>query len=283
MPSSMLTGMAELAEDCYHPTQGRDFHGWRLSTRPGLDQVEHGNFFACAYELRRADFVTIAFRGTALKRLGDDVDDVLGIGLSLNSIVMHVTPALDFACKWASRTKNIWLTGHSLGGAYVQIVAALLNLCGITFNAPGVVHLTNQFSEHPLTKFAGGALNPTMEVLAVAANPLGEVLAHRLTGSDLVSFFTKALAADDDLAFAPVANYRAQHDPVSCLGVHVGSPPRVIQVRSALNPHAMALIVEALGGTVVESKPAVKAPESLPTADKPKAAATARPRYSWQA
>ncbi len=78
-----------------------------------------------------------------------------------------------------------------------------------------------------------------------------QVLTESLSGLNLISYFGKALAADNDLAFAAVANYRAQNDPVSRLGAHVGAPMQVIQVRESANPitnHSIALIVEALGG-----------------------------------
>ena len=246
MPSALTTGLAELAADCYNQNDsGNDFHGWRRSNHPSLGSVTDGNFYACAYELKKTDIVAIAFRGTVISNWGDIAADLGGIGLSLNSLVLDVQTALDFTWQWSARKKNIWLTGHSLGGAYVQIVAAVLNMCGVTFNAPGVVHLVNQYSEHPLTRFAGGVFSPAMQVLASGFHAAG-----------LVDYFAEALAADDDMAFAAVANYRAQFDPVGRLGVHVGAPIKIIQVRNAANPHAMSLIVEALGGTVVDDKSA---------------------------
>lgn len=66
-----------------------------------------------------------------------------------------------------------------------------------------------------------------------------------------MNYFNKALAADDDFAFAAVANYRAQNDPVSLAGAHVGAPMQVIKVDNALGKiHRMATIVEALGGNL---------------------------------
>jgi hypothetical protein len=76
-----------------------------------------------------------------------------------------------------------------------------------------------------------------------------QILLHSLGSIDLVNYFNKALAANDDLAFAAVANYRAQNDPVSQLGAHVGAPMKVIQVDGALQKILrMATIVDALGG-----------------------------------
>lgn len=241
---SILIAFAEMAADCYNETNcvPGDLHGWRRVADKQLGSASEENFYACAYKLRNTDFVAIAYRGTANKR--DAVyADAGGIGLSLNALSMHVQAALDFAYQWSQRTKNIWLVGHSLGGAYVQIVAAVLDMWGVTFNAPGALHLVNMYSTHPFTKFGGAVCNPAMQILL-----------HSFGSMDLVNYFGKALAADDDLAFAAVANYRAQNDPVSLLGAHVGAPMKVIQVDASLGKvHRMATIVEALGGRVYEA------------------------------
>lgn len=247
---SILVAFAEIAADCYNEKDfvPGDLHGWKRSDNKQFGSASDNNFYACAYHHRKADFVAIAYRGTANTR---DVlyADAAGIGLSLNSLSMNVQAALDFAYGWSQRAKNIWLVGHSLGGAYVQIVAAVFNMWGVTFNAPGVVHLVNQYSQHPLTKIVGSVCNPAMQILL-----------RSFAGVDLVNYFTKAVAADDDLAFAAVANYRAQNDPVSLLGTHVGAPVKVIKVDPALGKiHRMATIVEALGGKVYSSSEAPEA------------------------
>jgi pimeloyl-ACP methyl ester carboxylesterase len=237
---SQLVGFAEIAADCYNEKNfvSGDLHGWKRLENQQLASVTHSNFYSCAYRLKNTDFIAIGYRGTANAR--DAVyADLAGIGLSLNALSMHVQPALDFAYQWSQKTKNIWLVGHSLGGAYVQIVAAILNMWGVTFNAPGALHLVNQYSNHPLTKFGGSVCNPAMQILL---SSFGSI--------DLVNYFNKALAADDDLAFAAVANYRAQNDPVSRMGSHVGAPIQVIPVDPAGQLHRMATIVKALGGKV---------------------------------
>lgn len=241
---SILIAFAEMAADCYNETNvvPGDLHGWKRCGDKQCGSVSNRNFYACAYRLKNTDFVTISYRGTANLR-DAALADAAGIGLSFNALAMNVQPALDFAYLWLQKTKNIWLVGHSLGGAYVQIAAAIWNMWGVTFNAPGALHLLNQFSAHPFTKFAGSVCSPAMQVLL---GSFGSI--------DLVSFFSKALAADDDLPFAAVANYRAQNDPVSRVGVQVGSPAVVINVDPAIGKiHRMATIVEALGGRVYQA------------------------------
>lgn len=243
---TLLIGFAEMAADCYNEDNFilGDLHGWRRSRDPRIGSATDRNFYACAYQHKKTGFVTLAFRGTAnLRDAG--LADAAGIGLSLNSLAMNVQPALDFAYVWSQKTKDIWLVGHSLGGAYVQIAAAIWKMYGVTFNAPGVLHLLNQFSQHPLTKFGGSLCNPVMQILL-----------RSFGRTDLVSFFSEALAANDDLPFAAVANYRAQNDPVSLLGVQIGTPATIINVDPAIEKiHRMATIVEALGGAYIGRRP----------------------------
>lgn len=241
---SILIAFAEMAADCYNESNivPGDLHGWSRCGNLESGSASDRNFYACAYRLKNTDLITIAYRGTANFR-DAALADAAGIGLSMNALAMNVQPALDFAYRWLQKSKNIWLVGHSLGGAYVQIAAAIWKMYGVTFNAPGVLHLLNQFSEHPFTKYAGSICNPAMQILV---RSFGSV--------DLVSYFSKALAADDDLPFAAIANYRAQNDPVSQLGVQVGSPAVVIKVDPAVGKiHRMATIVEALGGRVYQA------------------------------
>ncbi len=231
---STLLGFAEMALDCYDDPGSSPLHGWRR-----IDKIENKNFFAAAYRQDRTNFVAVAYRGTVIGSKRDYAADVGGIGFSLNTLLLEIQTAVDFAYKYSQINDDIWLVGHSLGGAYVQLVAAILNMWGVTFNAPGVLNLVNQVSTRLATKIVGTFCSPAMQVMLRAFAPI-----------DVVGFFNKAAAADNDLAFVPVANYRAQNDPVSLVGTHVGAPIKIINVNStgALDAHRMAHIVEALGG-----------------------------------
>ncbi len=147
-----LVAFAEMAADSYNRTPcALDFHGWKRSQDKTLGTNSNSNFFACAYQLRNTNIVAIGYKGTDEWRDGVYAD-LGGIGLILNALAMNVQDALDFAYQWSQKSDCVWLTGHSLGGAYVQIVAAILDLPGFTFNAPGALHLVNQYSNNPLTK-----------------------------------------------------------------------------------------------------------------------------------
>jgi len=246
---SILIAFAEIAADCYNEADyvHGDLHGWtRVAGKDQLASASQRNFYACAYKLKNTDFIAIAYRGTANNR---DIflADAAGIGLSLNSLAMNVQPALDFAYQWSQRSNNIWLVGHSLGGAYVQIVAATMKMWGMNLMLPAC-YTVNQYSNHPFAKFGGSVCSPAMQILTYSFGSI-----------DLVNYFNKALAADDDEAFAAVANYRAHNDPVSMLGAHVGAPMNVIRVDPALNKtHRMSTIVDAVGGRIYgppDSKP----------------------------
>lgn len=217
----MLTlDLARMAEDCYADASSPALLGkWERQDKPR----RYGNFYSCAY--KRTDdsgLVVVAFRGT------DDktdalVDDFLGIGLGLNALVMDVHAAVDWTRHWQTRTKNLWLTGHSLGGAYVQLVGSLLDIPGMTFNAPGVLNLLNQISPNRARSLISGAL-------------------HALTLGKIAYF-----VGVDDGAMGAIANYRGQWDPVSRVGVHVGAPLQTVRV-STREPHvhSMLPIIDAL-------------------------------------
>jgi len=242
---SMLTPFSEMAADVYNMTNcvPSDLHGWKRITDSAFPPPQNDNFFASAYRFKNTDLVAIAYRGTRPKSVHDwVVSDLAGIGMSLGSRAMYIQSALDIAHYWRSQSKSkmVWLVGHSLGGAYVQIVAALLNLWGVTFNAPGVLHLVNHYSGHPFTKVVGATATPVAQTL--------QSFLLQFQDCGLMDFMNQVAAADDDMPFAPVANYRGQNDPVSLIGVHVGTPMQTLQVDGL--PHLMAPIVHSLGGKV---------------------------------
>ena len=64
-------------------------------------------------------------RGTA--NMKDAVAaDLGGIGLGLNALAMKLNDALEFTSGVSHQAEVTWLTGHSLGGAFVQMVGAIL-------------------------------------------------------------------------------------------------------------------------------------------------------------
>lgn len=96
----------------------------------------------------------MAFRGT------DNMQDAVGaniggMGLGLVTKTFTLNDTVAFTQNIARKYPDCWLSGQSLGGAYVQLVGALLNLPGVTFNASGVLHLLNAMYSNPFVKIAG--------------------------------------------------------------------------------------------------------------------------------
>ncbi|MDR1168128.1 MAG: DUF2974 domain-containing protein [Heliobacteriaceae bacterium] len=123
-----------------------EFHGSVKSSKRSKINVFKSANFACA-AFKKGDEIIIAYRGT---------DDIIDIITDSHFIAKKIPPstkkAKEFYIKVKEKFPNhqIYVTGHSLGGAYAQIVAARAirdgELCNaITFNAPGFGYvLTSQ-------------------------------------------------------------------------------------------------------------------------------------------
>lgn len=219
-----LLNMAEMAADTYR-SQCRLLGNYHVQ-----DVVDIDNFAVRVYKRAKGSVCVVAFRGT------DNVQDAVGadigsIGLGLETNAFKLNDAVTFTQNIARKYPDCWLTGHSLGGAYVQLVGALLNLPGVTFNAPGVLHLLNAMSSNPFVKFAGRKGNPVSDFLS----------------GGLGSLINRAAAGVGNDAFPPIANFRGNLDPVSKVGIHVGAPIQTFDVPSQLpHPHAMEPIIAHL-------------------------------------
>lgn len=233
-----ILNMARIADDIYSDTADssmlRDWH-----TSQVQDLYENDNFRARAYWKGSGHKIAcVCFRGTA--NMKDAVAaDLGGIGLGLNALAMKLNDAVEFTAGVARQAEVVWLTGHSLGGAFVQMVGAILGLPGISWNAPGALALVNQLSSNPLRAAIGGAGSAGVGFLASLAT-LG-------LGGRLVTALNQAAAAHGDEAFAPIANFRGNWDPVSQFGSHVGMPLQTIDCPTqAPHPHSMVPIILAL-------------------------------------
>ena len=219
--------LARMADDCYTDANSTAMLGpWVRQDKPKKTE----NFFACAYKSSASlASVVVAFRGS------DDwkdavVEDLGGIGLSLNAFAMHLNEAIDYAAQWQMSARNLWLTGHSLGGAYVQLVGAILKVPGVSFNAPGVLNLLNQMSDNPVRALIGGIGGGVLDALTLGR----------------VSWLNRAASGRE--AKAPIVNLRGEWDPVSKVGTHVGRRVETIPVPTLKpHPHSMLPLIAALG------------------------------------
>ena len=233
-----ILNMARIANDVYAETANsgmlRDWH-----TNQIQDLYENDNFRARVYWKGPGNKIAcVCFRGTA--NMKDAVAaDLGGIGLGLNALAMKLNDAVDFTAGVTHQADVVWLTGHSLGGAFVQMVGAILGLPGVTWNAPGALALVNQLSSNPVRAAVGGAGSAGVGFLASLAT-LG-------LGGQIVAAMNKIVAASGDDAFAPIANFRGNWDPVSQFGSHVGMPLQTIDCPTqAPHPHSMLPIIAAL-------------------------------------
>ncbi|MBL6454905.1 hypothetical protein JMJ55_06190 [Belnapia sp. T6] len=232
-----LLGLARIADDVYGDASNsvmlKDWHTDHLQ-----DLHENDNFRVRAYWRAKGRIACVCFRGTAN---GKDavVADLGGIGLGLNALAMKLNDAVEFTANVARRTEVCWLTGHSLGGAFAQLVGAICQMPAVTWNAPGALALLNQMSGNPIRALVGGAGSAGASVLAS--------LASFGLGGQVVSYFNKAAAGMGNDAFPPVANFRGNMDPVSLLGVHIGTPVQTIDCPTQLpHPHSMLPLIAAL-------------------------------------
>lgn len=233
-----ILNMARIADDVYRDISDSDMlRDWH--TNQVQDLYENDNFRARAYWKGAGHRIAcVCFRGTA--NMKDAIAaDLGGIGLGLNALAMKLNDAVEFTAGVARQANVVWLTGHSLGGAFVQMVGAILGLPGITWNAPGALALVNQLSSNPIRAAIGGAGSAGVGFLASLAT-LG-------VGGQVVAALNKIAAAGGDEAFAPIANFRGNWDPVSQFGTHVGVPLQTIDCPTqAPHPHSMIPIIRAL-------------------------------------
>jgi hypothetical protein len=233
-----LLNLARIADDIYGPSaESALLRDW--STDRVQDVVTKDNFQVRVYWRKsHTRIACVCFRGTANWK--DAVyADLGGIGLGLNALAMKLNDAVEFTSMIARRADIVWLTGHSLGGCFVQLVGSILNLPGVSWNAPGALALVNQLSASPVRKFVGGAGSAGVGFLA-SLGTFG-------LGGKLVDMLNKAAAASGPEAFVPIANFRGNADPVSLFGSHVGMEMRTLACTTmAPHPHSMVPIIKLL-------------------------------------
>jgi hypothetical protein len=139
-----------------HWTYGRDYGNLPADLVPfevdgrhlALEVTEHG-FYGAAF-LTPIDQVVVAFEGTFLSALPEDPEFVLAqiaadLQLYFGRAPAALADALGFTRGVLAAAEargiaagDVFVTGHSLGGAEAAYVAAQLGLAGATFGAPGI-------------------------------------------------------------------------------------------------------------------------------------------------
>ncbi len=134
-----------------------------------VSEDRYKNFAAKVY--RQGQALIISYAGT------DDaqdavVEDGVGIGLSGSTLFLHASRATDLARQLMNNMSEHWtveVCGHSLGGAYAQLVARELDLTCVTFNAPGAAHMAT-------VTLPGGVFNTVNRTVGTARNLYGALV-----------------------------------------------------------------------------------------------------------
>lgn len=138
----------KLSKEVYNNRVAKEIDGWILCERKKLqdmDTVSKGEVIsrlnlACVV-YKKGNNIILAFRGT-----NDVLDIIADTGFLAKRVPPSMSKAFNIYKKIRKETKDskIIVTGHSLGGAYAQVVASRAikngdnNCSAITFNAPGM-------------------------------------------------------------------------------------------------------------------------------------------------
>ena len=150
-----------------------------------------------AATFQRGSEIVIAFRGTAQAM---DAAADLKLGTGMNST--YFASGDEYAEPYRG-SPNVFLCGHSLGGAITQIVANRGGFKFATFNAPGVAVVASRNI---------GTASLTMSAIRVTGMVASAVRHPIQAGQDVAAAFNVARGLNVCLA----------HDAVSQIGLHYG-------------------------------------------------------------
>ena len=177
-------------------------------------------FFAALYSC--GDQRVIAFRGT------DDLVDALmdDVAVSGGILPPQVVAAFTVVSSWGTQG-NVFITGHSLGGALAILAACHFNRPGVSFNAPGVADACMQIAI---------LANPIQRVLAAVSrctnNP--RVRNIRIASDPVSSYFTTgAQAGGHTRTYSGAScgyNLLCRHGMATCLSAVRASPPNFLDL-----------------------------------------------------
>lgn len=187
-----------------------------------------------AATFQKGSEIAIAFRGTAQPM---DAAADLKLGTGMNST--YFSNGDDYAHRYRG-VPDVFLCGHSLGGAIAQIVANRGGFKFATFNAPGVAVVASRNI---------GSASLTMSAIRTAGM-LASALRHPIqAGQDVAAAFNTVHGVNVCLA----------NDAVSKIGLHYGEVVRIPGTSAnPLTEHGIATVngvlrTHALGSRRVES------------------------------
>ena len=177
----------------------------------------------------------IVFRGTSQAM---DVGADLRLGTGMNT--SHFSDGEDYAAGAAAPGDNVYVCGHSLGGAIAQVVANRGGYKMVTFNAPGVAVFASRNVRDMATS------TPWMQAIRVGGALVSTVTNPMQTFRDIRATFNTVRGL----------NIRLSYDAVSSIGIHYGE--LVTLTGPTMNPataHRMATVNEVLATNPLGARP----------------------------
>ena len=168
----------------------------------------------------------IVFRGTSQAM---DVGADLRLGTGMNT--SYFSDGEHYAAGAAAPGDNVYVCGHSLGGAIAQVVANRGGYKMVTFNAPGVAVFASRNVRDIVTA------TPWMQAIRMGGALVSSVTNPMQTFRDIRSTFHTVRGL----------NIRLSYDAVSQMGIHYGEV--VTLPGPTINPltaHYMATVNEVL-------------------------------------
>jgi pimeloyl-ACP methyl ester carboxylesterase len=177
----------------------------------------------------------IVFRGTSQAMdLGADLR--LGTGMNTS----YFSDGEKYAAAASAPGDDVFVCGHSLGGAIAQVVANRGGYKMVTFNAPGVA----VFASRNVRDIA--TATPWMQAIRMGGALVSTVTNPMQTFRDVRSTFHKVRGL----------NIRLSYDAVSSIGIHYGE--MVTLTGPTMNPataHRMATVNEVLATNPLGARP----------------------------
>ncbi len=177
----------------------------------------------------------IVFRGTSQAM---DVGADLRLGAGMNT--SYFSDGEAYAAGAAAPGDNVYVCGHSLGGAIAQVVANRGGYKMVTFNAPGVAVFASRNVRDMATS------TPWMQAIRVGGALVSTVTNPMQTFRDIRSTFNTVRGL----------NIRLSYDAVSSIGIHYGD--LVTLEGPTMNPataHRMATVNEVLATNPLGARP----------------------------
>ena len=227
MPTVM--DLALMAKAVYKPAP--EVQGWtRVGFRAATSILD--GFQAAAFS--GPGGIVISFRGS---HQAEDWVVNAAYGIGMNTI--RFSQAENFAVREAKAFAaafegEIYITGHSLGGAIAQIVGNRNGYKFVTFNAPGVAVLASRNLDQMAATMVTGTFG-----LRIAGAVASTVLHPQQAFRDAKAAFKTAHGL----------NVCLKTDGVSQIGIHYGKVKRISSnVNNPLTAHSINTVIEALQG-----------------------------------